>query len=106
MVHFFKKGHFVDEQTLARVNTAVVLGPIASGWAACVIGALDVYKRQTNLFVGRAADFTEEHVQLFDDVFNRLVAEIEENARFELSSSLARLANAPPRIDVYKRQHW
>jgi len=40
MVHFFKKGHFVDEQTLARVNTAVVLGPIASGWAACVIGAL------------------------------------------------------------------
>lgn len=58
----------------------------------------ELLKGLTNLFVGRAADFTEEHVQLFDDVFNRLVAEIEENARFELSSSLARLANAPPRI--------
>ena len=32
--------HLVDKQTLARLNAAVVLAPIATGLAACVIGAL------------------------------------------------------------------
>lgn len=40
MAHFFAKAHFGDEQTLNRLNTVIMFGPIASGLAACVIGAL------------------------------------------------------------------
>jgi hypothetical protein len=40
MAHFFQNGHFIDEQTLDRLNTAIILGPIVGGLAACVIGAL------------------------------------------------------------------
>ena len=38
MAHFVK-AHFVDKQTLDRVNTVIMLGMIGSGLAACVIGA-------------------------------------------------------------------
>ena len=51
--------------------------------------------RITNLFIGSAASFSEEHVQLFDEVFNRLIAEIEAKARFELSIKLSGVRNAP-----------
>ena len=39
MIHLVEKAHFVDKQTLGRVNRAIVLGLIGSGLAACVIGA-------------------------------------------------------------------
>ena len=55
----------------------------------------ETLKRITNLFVEGATTFTEEHVQFFDEVFNRLIAEIEARARFELSVRLAVVANAP-----------
>ena len=32
--------HLVDKETLGRVNTAIVLGLVGGGWAACAIGAL------------------------------------------------------------------
>jgi len=41
------------------------------------------------------ACFNEDHVRLFDDVFNRLIDEIESKARAELSHRLAPLGNAP-----------
>lgn len=40
MAHFADKAHFVDKHTLARVNTAVMLGLIGTGLAACVFGAV------------------------------------------------------------------
>jgi uncharacterized protein (DUF2336 family) len=55
----------------------------------------DMLDRITNPFIGSAASFSENHVQLFDEVFNRLVAEIEATARFELSIKLAGISNAP-----------
>jgi hypothetical protein len=39
MAHLLEKAHFVDKQALARLNTAIMLGLIGGGLAACVIGA-------------------------------------------------------------------
>jgi hypothetical protein len=39
MAHLVEKLHFVDKATLDRLNTAIVLGLVGSGLAACVIGA-------------------------------------------------------------------
>lgn len=55
----------------------------------------DMLDRIASLFIGSAASFSEEHVQLFDEVFNRLIAEIEAKARFELSIKLSGVSNAP-----------
>jgi uncharacterized protein (DUF2336 family) len=52
-------------------------------------------RRITTLFLDGASLFNEDHVRLFDDVFNRLIDEIESKARAELSHRLAPLGNAP-----------
>jgi uncharacterized protein (DUF2336 family) len=52
-------------------------------------------RRITALFLDGASLFNEEHVRLFDDVFNRLIDEIESRARAELAHRLAPLGNAP-----------
>lgn len=39
MVHV-GKAHFFDKEALARVHSAIMLGLIGSGLAACAIGAL------------------------------------------------------------------
>jgi uncharacterized protein (DUF2336 family) len=55
-------------------------------------------KRLTTLFVDGATRFHEDHVEVFDDVLNRLITEIESKARAELSDRLARLGNAPTKV--------
>jgi uncharacterized protein (DUF2336 family) len=52
----------------------------------------------TDLFVVSATQWTEEDVALFDDVFARLVAEIELSAKALLAVRLAPLQNAPSNI--------
>ncbi len=52
-------------------------------------------ERITTLFLNGADQFNEDHVRLFDDVFNRLINEIENKARAQLSSRLAPVGNAP-----------
>ena len=52
-------------------------------------------KRITNLFVDGATNFNDDHIQLFDDIFGQLIAEIETKARAELSIQLAPVDNAP-----------
>jgi uncharacterized protein (DUF2336 family) len=52
-------------------------------------------RRITTLFLDGASLYNEDHVRLFDDVFNRLIDEIESKARAELSHRLAPLGNAP-----------
>jgi uncharacterized protein (DUF2336 family) len=52
-------------------------------------------RRITTLFLDGASLFNEDHVRLFDGVFNRLIDEIETKARAELSHRLAPLRNAP-----------
>jgi uncharacterized protein (DUF2336 family) len=54
--------------------------------------------RVTNLFLDGASRYSEEHVEVFDDVLGRLIVEIESKARAELSRLLAPVDNAPPRV--------
>jgi hypothetical protein len=39
MAHLLERGHFADKQTLARLNTAIMLALIGGGLATCVMGA-------------------------------------------------------------------
>ena len=55
----------------------------------------ETLKRITALFLDGASRFNEDHVRLFDDVFGRLIVEIETKARAELSNRLAPVGNAP-----------
>ena len=55
-------------------------------------------KRITALFVDGANRFNDDHIELFDLVFTRLIAEVETKARAELSHRLAPLGNAPVEI--------
>ncbi len=55
-------------------------------------------KRITSLFVDGASHYNEDHVNLFDDVFGLLIAEIETKARAELSEKLAPVGNAPATV--------
>ena len=54
--------------------------------------------RITTLFLQGASRFKDEHVQVFDDVLGRLIAEIESKARAELSRRLAPVGNAPMQV--------
>jgi hypothetical protein len=35
-----QRAHFLDRRTLARLNAAIVFGPVISGLMACMLGAL------------------------------------------------------------------
>ncbi len=61
----------------------------------------DALKRITAFFLDGGEPFNEDHVRLFDDVFGRLIAEIETKARAELAHRLAPVGNAP--VDVVRR---
>jgi uncharacterized protein (DUF2336 family) len=54
--------------------------------------------RITTLFLDRASEYSEKHVEIFDDVLGRLIFEIETKSRAELSRQLAPIDNAPPRV--------
>jgi len=55
-------------------------------------------QRITALFLAGASRYSEQHVDLFDDVFGHLIAEIEAKARVELANRLAPLHNAPIKV--------
>ena len=55
-------------------------------------------RRITTLFLEGARQFNEDHVELFDQVFNHLIDELESKARAELSQRLAPIGNAPAEI--------
>jgi uncharacterized protein (DUF2336 family) len=55
----------------------------------------ETLRRITDLFADGASKLNEHHIQLFDDVLCRLAAEVDANARAELSGRMAVLGNAP-----------
>jgi uncharacterized protein (DUF2336 family) len=59
---------------------------------------VETLQRITALFLNGASQYSDEHVELFDDVFGRLIEEIETKARAELSNRLAPVCNAPVRV--------
>ncbi len=52
-------------------------------------------RRVTSLFLDGAANYTDEHVALFDDVIGALIEEIEVKALAELARQIAPVPNAP-----------
>jgi uncharacterized protein (DUF2336 family) len=58
----------------------------------------EILDQITGFFLDGAKDFGEQHVRLFDEIFNRLVGQIEAAARSKLSVSLASVSHAPPQI--------
>ena len=52
----------------------------------------------TDLYLVGAEDFTDEEVDVVDDVFMRLVATIEESSRALLSIRIAGVGKAPPKV--------
>jgi len=58
----------------------------------------ETLKRITALFLDRADEYNDEHVDLFDGVFGLLIEEIETKARAELSNHLAPVSNAPVKV--------
>jgi uncharacterized protein (DUF2336 family) len=60
----------------------------------------ETLKRITAFFLDGASRFNDDHVRLFDEVFSKLIAEIESKARAELSHRLAPVRNAP--VDVVR----
>jgi len=58
----------------------------------------DALQRITALFLDGAENYSDAHVEVFDDVFGLLIAEIEIKARAELSRHLAPVGNAPAKV--------
>ncbi|HVO92776.1 MAG TPA: DUF2336 domain-containing protein [Terriglobales bacterium] len=55
-------------------------------------------RQLTDLFLVNAEQFSEDEINLIDDVFMRLVVTIEESARALLATRLAPEAKAPPKV--------
>jgi uncharacterized protein (DUF2336 family) len=62
---------------------------------------VETLRRITDLFLGEAERFSDEQINLFDDVLGKLIHRIETKVLAELSSRLAPIHNAP--IDVIRR---
>ena len=60
---------------------------------------VDLLRKITDLFVAGAGRFSEQQIEVFDDVLQHLVKRIESKAREELSHRLALIDNAPPEAD-------
>jgi len=59
---------------------------------------IEMLTRITDLFVGGAPRYTEQHIGVFDDVMVRLVSTIEAKARAKLAHRLAPIGNAPSTV--------
>jgi uncharacterized protein (DUF2336 family) len=59
---------------------------------------LKVLQRVTDLFVAGSRRHSGSEIAVFDDVLTRLAAEIETKARAQLSRTMAKLDNAPPKL--------
>jgi uncharacterized protein (DUF2336 family) len=58
----------------------------------------EILRRVTDMFVLGSHRYSDEEIDLLDDVFERLAAEMEASARSLLAMRLAPIPNAPPRI--------
>jgi uncharacterized protein (DUF2336 family) len=79
-----------SENLLEELQAALTHGTVAR--------RVETLRRVTDLFVDDAADYSDELVRLFDDVFQCLVEQIETSAKALLAARLAPIGAAPPRI--------
>ena len=57
---------------------------------------METLRRVTDLFIYAANDYSDEQIDVFDDVFRCLIRHIETSAKVLLSERLAPIAKAPP----------
>jgi uncharacterized protein (DUF2336 family) len=57
---------------------------------------VETLRRVTDLFINGAVDFSDEQIELFDDVFQCLMHHIETSAKALLANRLAPISTAPP----------
>jgi uncharacterized protein (DUF2336 family) len=58
---------------------------------------VETLRRVTDLFVNGAVDYSDRQIELFDDVFQCLIEQIEVSAKALLANRLAPIDTAPPR---------
>ena len=58
----------------------------------------EILRRVTDLFVVGSGRFSEDQVELFDDVMGKLVENVERVARAQFGTRLATLSDAPTKI--------
>jgi uncharacterized protein (DUF2336 family) len=80
-----------DADTLSVIDD--LIGAVAKGGAG---DRLRILRRVTDLFVAGSRSYSHEQIALFDDVLQRLAAEIEIKARARLAHRLSTVGNAPP----------
>jgi len=79
-----------SENLLEELQASLAHGTVAR--------RVETLRRVTDLFVGNAVDYSDDHIRVFDDVFQCLIAQIETSARALLAERLAPVADAPPEI--------
>ncbi|MBN8963235.1 MAG: DUF2336 domain-containing protein [Rhizobiales bacterium] len=73
---------------LDELQTALAHGTVAR--------RVETLRRVTDLFLHAVDDYSDEQIDLFDDVFHCLMRHIETSAKVMLSNRLAPVAKAPP----------
>src|SRR5262249_32708553 len=79
----------IPASLIAEIDAAIVQG---------VHRQTSIVAKMSDLFVAEAARFSDQDVELFDEVLTCLVAKIEVSARALLAHRLAPVPNAPPRV--------
>jgi uncharacterized protein (DUF2336 family) len=79
-----------SENLLEELQAALSHGTVAR--------RVETLRRVTDLFIGNAVDYSDDHVRVFDDIFQCLIEQIETSARALLADRLAPIATAPPKI--------
>jgi uncharacterized protein (DUF2336 family) len=79
-----------SENLLEELQAALSHGTVAR--------RVETLRRVTDLFIGNAVDYSDDHVRVFDDIFQCLIEQIETSARALLADRLAPIAAAPPKI--------
>jgi uncharacterized protein (DUF2336 family) len=72
-----------------------LIGSVATGSAR---QRLRILQRITDLFVTGSRRYSDEQIALFDDVLQKLSAEIEQKARAKLANRLSHMDTAPPNL--------
>jgi uncharacterized protein (DUF2336 family) len=82
------KSAVAPESLLDELQSTLAHGTVAR--------RVETLRRVTDLFINGAVDYSDEQVELFDDVFQCLIRHIEVSAKALLSNRLAPIDTAPP----------
>src|SRR5438270_6638125 len=87
--------HGTHAPTESRSVLDELISPVA---AATTKHRLKIIDRIADLFAAGSRNYSREQIVLFDDVLNRLAADIEVKARAKLARRLVGMESAPPKL--------